>query len=227
MEQHFIDGDSLSFKDYLWNLIHPVRFHKIGKLFVFSTLKTICYCIPFMLFMLLCAYFSGSTAKEEPRQIVWFFSVLLLFCLLAVWAVSLHHSFIAPVTIKRKVTRFVRECIPDATNLTRYDTDTWRFEWKGQTFFICYRNYQEIGRKAERYFKIVTASCVAMLDYRGTPDQEEYLQDGLSVLLWDCTEDEDTKKDIEGFACVQYKTKFFPEEITEALETLLKYEKAE
>ena len=78
-----------------------------------------------------------------------------------------------------------------------------------------------------KYFKITTDYSSTLLYYDGTPEREEYLQDGLSVLLWDITDNRDQKTKTIGYAYVQADQEFSPNEISKALETLLAFEKTE
>ena len=234
MEQYYIEGDSITFREYLQEWTYPVRFSNFGKWFVFSTLKTICFSIPVMLLMFLLAWLAGSVAKTEPRQIVWFFSTLLLIFLLIFWTITFNHSFITPAIIKRKVTGFLQRCMPEAGELDQYSTDTWHFEWKGLPFFIAYTcNRDSINKNGYsrtviyKYFKITTDYSSTLLYYDGTPEREEYLQDGLSVQLWDITDNRDQKTKTIGYAYVQADQEFSPNEISKALETLLAFEKTE
>ena len=78
-----------------------------------------------------------------------------------------------------------------------------------------------------KYFKITTDYSSTLLYYDGTPEREEYLQDGLSVQLWDITDNRDQKTKTIGYAYVQADQEFSPNEISKALETLLAFEKTE
>ena len=121
MEQRFIKGDNLSFKEYLlvWN--NPVCFHSLGKWFFFCTLKTIIYCVPFVLIMLLFALIAGSLPKDITK-IVKFFSFIVLWLLGMVWCVSFCNAFIIPLVLRRRIPGFVNRYIPEAMDVSLYRT---------------------------------------------------------------------------------------------------------
>ena len=234
MEQHFIEGDTLSFKEYLKSLRQqPVRFRKFGKWFVFSTLLALYVFIPCMVIMSLFGLLEG-TFFEDPSKVLMFFEVILVFVLLIVWGFTFHHSFIAPATIKRRVTRFVRKCIPEAGELTRHDTETWFFKWKGHDFSIAYKNNTvrvvkngQPRLKILRYFKIFSAPSFEKYVDWGTYEGEETPKKGLSLIYWNCAVNSDEERDLVVFACVKYKNKFSPEDISDVLEALLRAEETE
>lgn len=234
MEQHFIEGDSLSFKEYLKSLQQqPIRFRKFGKWFVFSTLLALCAFIPCMVIILLFGLLEG-TLFENPSKVLMFFEVILVHILLIVWGITFHHSFIAPATIKRKVTRFVRKCIPEASKLTQHDTDTWFFKWKGHDFAIIYKtNPVRVEKNGQsrikyfRYFKILFAPSYEKYLAGGTYKGRESLKEGLSLIFGDGCAAPDKEKETIVYALADYKKKFSPEDISEALEALLKHEETE
>ena len=233
MEEHFIEGDSLSFKEYLKSLQQPVRFRKFGKWFVFNTLLGLCAAVPCLLFMLLCGLLKG-TIPEDPAQTVWFLTAILLIILLFIWCITFHHSFIAPAAIERKVTHFVRKCIPEVSELTQHDTDTWFFKWKGHDFSIAYKEnpvrFVKSGqprRQTFRYFKIFSAPSFEKFIAWGTYEGDESLKEGLLLIYWNCAANPDEERDLVVYAHADYKKKFSPEDISEALEALLKHEETE
>lgn len=74
MEQRFIKGDNLSFKEYLlvWN--NPVSFHSLGKWFFFCTLKDNYYLRTFCIDNAVVCVYSRVFAKGYHRncQILFF-----------------------------------------------------------------------------------------------------------------------------------------------------------
>ncbi len=222
MEQRFIKGDNLGFKGYLHVWDNPVRFHSVGKWFIFCTLKTICFCAPFVLIMLLLGYLAGSLPKDIT-EIVKFFSFIVSGLLVLVWCASFCNSFIIPLVLKRRIPEFAKRYIPEATDLEQFDTDVWFFSWKGHRFSIAYKNnvtriYRKNrpAKKVSRYYKISTASSFGdYLDWN-TEIKESPLSDGITIVY----------TNVNIFARIKFRKKFFPKEISEALETLLKQEKA-
>lgn len=233
MEEHFIEGDSLSFKEYQKSLLQPVRFRSFGKWFVFSTLIAIIYCIPIVLIMLLLGLLLGII-PEDPAKMLVLLEVVLVFLPITVWGVTFYFSFIAPATVKRKVTRFVRKCIPEASALTEHNTDTWFFKWRGHDFSIAYKNNPvrvvkngQPRLKILRYFKIFSAPSFEKYVDWGTYEGEETPKKGLSLIYWNCAVNSDKERDLVVFACVKYKNKFSPEDFSDVLEALLRAEETE
>ena len=234
MEEHFIEGDTLSFKEYLKILPYRlVRFHSFGKWFVFSTLLAIIYTIPFALILLLLGLVLGII-PENPAKMLVLLEVILVFLPITVWGVTFYFSFIAPATVKRKVTRFVRKCIPEASKLTQHDTDTWFFKWKGHDFAIIYKtNPVRVEKNGQprikyfRYFKILFAPSYEKYLEGGTYKGRESLKEGLSLIFGDGCAAPDKEKETIVYALADYKKKFSPEDISEALEALLKHEETE
>lgn len=217
MEQRFIKGDNLSFKEYLlvWN--NPVCFHSLGKWFFFCTLKTIIICVPFVLIMLLFAFIAGSLPKDIT-EIVKFFSFIVLGLLGMVWCVSFCNAFIIPLVLRRRIPGFVNRYIPEAMDLVQFDTDVWFFSWKGHCFSISYkvnvtRYYRKNrpSKKVSSYYKISKASSYGdYLDWK-TETKELPLLEGITIVY----------TNVNIFARIKLRKKFFPKEISEALEALL------
>ncbi len=234
METVYIEGDSLSFKEFLKSLLQqPVRFRKFGKWVVFSTLLAIIYTIPFALILLLLGLVLGII-PENPAKMLVLLEVILVFLPITVWGVTFYFSFIAPTTVKRKVTRFVRKCIPEASALTEHDTDTWFFKWRGHDFSIAYKENPvrvvkngQPGLKILRYFKIFSAPSFEKYVDWGTYEGDESLKEGLLLIYWNCAANPDEERDLVVYAHADYKKKFSPEAISEALEALLKHEETE
>lgn len=233
METVFIEGDSLSFKEYQKSLLQPVRFRSFGKWFVFSTLLAIIYCIPIVLIMLLLGLLLGII-PEDPAKMLVLLEVVLVFLPITVWGVTFYFSFIAPATVKRRITRFVRKRIPEASALTEHNTDTWFFKWRGHDFAIIYKTNPkrvekdgQIRIKYFRYFKIFSAPSHEKFIAGGTYKGKESLKEGLSLIFGNYHAAPDKEKETLVFAYVEYKKKFSPEDISEALEALLKHEGAE
>ena len=234
METVYIEGDSLSFKEYLKILPYRlVRFRSFGKWFVFSTLFGICFSVPFLLFMLLMGLLEGII-KEDPAKMLMFLEGTFVFVVFLVWIVTFHCAFVAPAAIKRKVTRFVRKCIPEASKLTQHDTDTWFFKWKGHDFAIIYKtNPVRVEKNGQpriknfRYFKILFAPSYEKYLAGGTYKGRESLKEGLSLIFGDGCAAPDKEKETIVYAHADYKKKFSPKDISEALEALLKHEGAE
>ena len=130
MEQRFIKGDNIGFKEYLLVWDNPVRFHSVGKWFVFCTLKTMIICVPLVLIMLLLGLLAGSL-PNDLSEIVKFFSLIIFGILVLAWCISFCNAFIVPIVLKRRIPGFVKRYIPEATNLVQFDTDVWFFSWKG------------------------------------------------------------------------------------------------
>ncbi len=234
METVFIEGDSLSFKEFLKSLLQqPVRFRKFGKWVVFSTLLAIIYTIPFALILLLLGLVLGII-PENPAKMLVLLEVVLVFLPITVWGVTFYFSFIAPATVKRRITRFVRKCIPEASALTEHDTDTWFFKWKGHDFAIIYKtNPVRVEKNGQsrikyfRYFKILFAPSYEKYLAGGTYKGRESLKEGLSLIFGDGCAAPDKEKETIVYAHADYKKKFSPKDISEALEALLKHEETE
>ena len=233
METVFIEGDSLSFKEYQKSLLQPVRFRSFGKWFVFSTLLAIIYCIPIVLIMLLLGLLLGII-PEDPAKMLVLLEVVLVFLPITVWGVTFYFSFIAPATVKRRITRFVRKRIPEASALTERNTDTWFFKWRGHDFAIIYKtNPVRVEKNGQprikyfRYFKILSAPSYEKYLAGGTYKGRESLKEGLSLIFGDGCAAPDKEKETIVFVYVEYKKKFSPKDISKALETLLAFEKTE
>lgn len=217
MEQQFIKGDSISFKEYFLVWDNPVRFHSVGKWFIFCTLKTMIISISLVLIMLSLALLAGSLPKDLTKIVI-FFSVIVSGLLILVWCVSFCNSFIVPIVLKRRITGFVKKYIPDATNLVQFDTDVWFFSWKGHCFSISYKDnvtrYYRKNRPAKivsSYYKISKASSYGdYLDWK-TETKELPLLEGITIVY----------TNVNIFARIKLRKKFFPKEISEALEALL------
>lgn len=217
MEQRFIKGDSISFKEYFLVWDNPVRFHSIGKWFIFCTLKTMIISISLVLIMLSLALLTGSLPKDLTKIVI-FFSVIVSGLLILVWCVSFCNSFIVPIVLKRRITGFVKKYIPDATNLVQFDTDVWFFSWKGHCFSISYKDnvtrYYRKNRPAKivsSYYKISKASSYGdYLDWK-TETKVLPLLEGITIVY----------TNVNIFARIKLRKKFFPKEISEALEALL------
>ena len=90
MEQRFIDGDNLSLKEYFLNWRDLVRFYKLGKWFIFCSLKTIAIFVPLFLFMTLAGLLAGTLPKDIT-EILRFFSYIISGGLIVVWCISFFH----------------------------------------------------------------------------------------------------------------------------------------
>lgn len=221
MEQRFIKGDSISFKEYFLVWDNPVRFHSVGKWFIFCTLKTMIISISLVLIMLSLALLAGSLPKDLTKIVI-FFSVIVSGLLILVWCVSFCNSFIVPIVLKRRITGFVKKYIPDATNLVQFDTDVWFFSWKGNCFSVAYKeNITKVyrnnryGKSVSRYYKISTASSFGdYLDWTMEMNELPLLR-GITIVY----------TNVNIFARIKFRKDFFPKEISEALEALLKQDK--
>lgn len=218
MEQRFIDGDNLSFKEYFLDWKNLVRFHKLGKWFIFCSLKAIAILVPVVLVMTLAALLAGTLPKDIS-EIVRFFSYISIGFLIFAWCASFYESFIVPRILKRRVPGFVKRYLPEAVDLTQFDTDVWFFTWKKHCFSIAYKdNYTMdreanlLGLKVSRYYKISPASSFG--DYLNWEIEvkERPLTDGITLVT----------TNVNVFARIKSRKKFFPNEIENALDALLK-----
>lgn len=218
MEQRFIDGDNLSFKEYFLDWKNLVRFHKLGKWFIFCSLKAIAILVPVVLVMTLAALLAGTLPKDIS-EIVRFFSYISIGFLIFAWCASFYESFIVPRILKRRVPGFVKRYLPEAVDLTQFDTDVWFFTWKKHCFSIAYKdNYTMdreanlLGLKVSRYYKISPASSFG--DYLNWEIEvkERPLSDGITLVT----------TNVNVFARIKSRKKFFPNEIENALDALLK-----
>lgn len=218
MEQRFIDGDNLSFKKYFLDWKNLVRFHKLGKWFIFCSLKAIAILVPVVLVMTLAALLAGTLPKDIS-EIVRFFSYISIGFLIFAWCASFYESFIVPRILKRRVPGFVKRYLPEALDLTQFDTDVWFFTWKKHCFSIAYKdNYTMdreanlLGLKVSRYYKISPASSFG--DYLNWEIEvkERPLSDGITLVT----------TNVNVFARIKSRKKFFPNEIENALDALLK-----
>lgn len=216
MEQRYINSDGIGFKDYLriWN--NPVRFHSIGKWFLFCTLKAVIITIPFILIMSLLGLLAGTFPKN-PFEAIKFFAALTALFLAVAWVASFYNSFIAPFFIKRKVISFIEKYIPDAKDLTQADTDLWFFLWNNRYYSIAFKedvNLKYNGRRSGlsilKYIKIALASS-----------KEDYVDwdviikaypvvDGIDIVL----------TNVNYFARFLNKKKYSERDIYEALNSL-------
>ena len=219
MEQRFIDGDNLSFKEYFLNWRDLVRFYKLGKWFIFCSLKTIAIFVPLFLFMTLVGLLAGTLPKDIT-EILRFFSYIISGGLIVVWCISFFHSFIFPSIIKRRVSGFVNRYIPEAEDLTQFDTDVWFFTWKKHYFSIAYKEKvtrvkinNRYGKKTSRYYKISPASSYGDYLNWDIEVQERPLMDGITLVL----------TNVNVFARIKFGKEFSPNEIEAALEALLAY----
>jgi hypothetical protein len=218
MEQRFIDGDNLSFKEYFLIWKDLVRFRKLGKWFIFCSLKTIVIFVPLFLFMTLAGLLAGTLPKDIT-EILRFFSYIISGGLIVVWCISFFHSFIFPSIIKRRVSGFVKRYIPEAGDLTQFDTDVWFFTRKNHWFSIAYKENvtrviikNRYRKKTSRYYKISPASSYGdYLDW-DIEAKERPLMDGITLVTTNVT----------VFARIKFRKKFFPNEIENALDALLK-----
>ncbi len=217
MEQRFIDGDNLSLKEYFLNWRDLVRFYKLGKWFIFCSLKTIAIFVPLFLFMTLAGLLAGTLPKDIT-EILRFFSYIISGGLIVVWCISFFHSFIFPSIIKRRVSGFVKRYIPEAEDLTQFDTDVWFFTWKKHYFSIAYKEKvtrvkinNRYGKKTSRYYKISPASSYGDYLNWDIEVQERPLMDGITLVL----------TNVNVFARIKFGKEFSPNEIEAALEALL------
>ena len=219
MEQRFIDGDNLSLKEYFLNWRDLVRFYKLGKWFIFCSLKTIAIFVPLFLSMTLVGLLAGTLPKDIT-EILRFFSYIISGGLIVVWCISFFHSFIFPSIIKRRVSGFVKRYIPEAEDLTQFDTDVWFFTWKKHYFSIAYKEKvtrvkinNRYGKKTSRYYKISPASSYGDYLNWDIEVQERPLMDGITLVL----------TNVNVFARIKFGKEFSPNEIEAALEALLAY----
>jgi hypothetical protein len=217
MEQRFIDGDNLSLKEYFLNWRDLVRFYKLGKWFIFCSLKTIAIFVPLFLSMTLVGLLAGTLPKDIT-EILRFFSYIISGGLIVVWCISFFHSFIFPSIIKRRVSGFVKRYIPEAEDLTQFDTDVWFFTWKKHYFSIAYKEKvtrvkinNRYGKKTSRYYKISPASSYGDYLNWDIEVQERPLMDGITLVL----------TNVNVFARIKFGKEFSPNEIEAALEALL------
>ena len=216
MEYRFIEGDNLSFKEYFLIMRNPVRFYKPGKWFIFSSLKTIIVLIPLMLIMALLGLLAGILPKDVS-EILRFFSYISLVVLFFAWCITFYHSFIAPAILKRRIPGFVKRYIPEAEDLTQFDTDVWFFTWKKHYFSIAYKviitTFQKGSRvgRYSRYYKISPASSYSDYLNWNIEVKERPLMDGVTLVL----------TNVNVFARIKSGKKFSPNEIEAALEALL------
>jgi hypothetical protein len=103
-------------------------------------------------------------------------------------------------------------------DLVQFDTDVWFFSWKGHCFSISYKDnvtrYYRKNRPAKKvssYYKISKASSYGdYLDWK-TETKELPLLEGITIVY----------TNVNIFARIKLRKKFFPKEISEALEALL------
>lgn len=218
MEPRFIDGDNLSLKKYFLIWKDSVRFHKLGKWFIFCSLKAIATLVPVVLVMTLAGLLAGTLPKDIS-EIVRFFSYITIGVLIFAWCASFYESFIVPVILKRRIPGFVKMYLPEAVDLTQFDTDVWFFTWKKHCFSIAYkvkytldREANLAGLKCSRYYKISPAlSYGDYLDWK-IEVKERPLSDGITLVT----------TNVNVFARIKFRKKFFPNEIENALDALLK-----
>ena len=221
MELRYKKGDELSFKEYLLNIGNPVRFTRIGKWFVFSTLEAIIVTALLVLVMNLFSLFAGTLPKDITK-ILKLSSYFVLLCMACVWLISFYTSFIIPQILKRRIPGFVKKYIPDAENLEQFNTDVWFFSRRGRCYSVAlktngvkvYGKYSS-GGKFSRYYKISTASSFGdyqdwEMEYKEVP-----LLEGITIVY----------TNVNVFARIKPGKKYFPKDIAEALDALSKHEK--
>ena len=218
MEQHFRDGDSLSLKEHFTDLKNPIRYHSVGKWFLFTTLITAILLIATMAIMLFFAWIK-NTLPSNIKDILSFFGRIFGGFYLIVLLVTFYQSFILPKIIAGKILSFLRKYIPDATGIERKDTDTFFFNWKGNAMAISYKeNVTEIvdarspigyRKKVDKYIKVSAATPI-IDDY--TPDDTTILEEGIKMVH--------TYND--AFVTFKKGKRFFQKDVTSALERLVK-----
>ena len=218
MEQHFRDGDSLSFKEHFKDLKNPIRYHSVGKWFLFTTLITAILLIATMAIMLFLAWINNALPSNN-KDILLFFGRLSGGFYLIVLLVTFYQSFILPKVIAGRILSFLRKYIPDATGIERKDTDTFFFNWKGNAMTISYKeNVTEIAdarspiryrKKVDKYIKVSAATPI-IDDY--TPEDTTTLDEGIKMV-----------HTYEGaFVTFKKGKRFFQKDVTSALERLMR-----
>ena len=217
MEQHFRDGDSLSFKEHFTDLKNPIRYHSVGKWFLRTTQITAILLIATMAIMLFLAWINNALPSNN-KDILLFFGRLFGGFYLIVLLVTFFQSFILPKIIAGRILSFLRKYIPDATGIERKDTDTFFFNWKGNAMAISYKeNVTEIvdarspigyRKKVDKYIKVSAATPI--ID--DTPDDTTILEEGIKMVH------------TYNGAVVTFKKgkRFFQKDVTSALEKLIK-----
>ena len=219
MEQRFIKGDELSFKEYLLNWNNPTRFRSIGKWFLFSTMETFVVTIPLLLIMCLFG-FLAKTLPHNVADVLKFCAGITLFMLVLVWVVTFYNSFIAPILIKKRVNNFIRNYIPDADALVQSDTDIWFFRWKKNLYSLAYKenvshiisNGRQVRKTVSRYYKISLAKTLADYHEWDVEVKETPLSEGISIV----------RTNVNIFARIERGKRYFQKDIADALDTLRK-----
>ena len=138
MELHFLEGESLSFKEYLHVFYNPVRFRSIGRWFVFVILKISIVLMALLVIMLLCAWIA-NTLPSNINEIIFFFGYLFGAIYLLVLTITFYNSFLLPKIITRRVLSFIGKYLPDTTDVVRLETEAFLFIWRNNPFIIAYK----------------------------------------------------------------------------------------
>ena len=232
MELHFLEGESLSFKEYLHVFYNPVRFRSIGRWFVFVTLKTSIVLMVLLVIMLLCAWIA-NTLPSNINEIIFFFGYLFGAIYLLVLTITFYNSFLLPKIITRRVLSFIGKYIPDTTDVVRLETEAFLFIWRDNPFIIAY-NEDPPGvadddsdpilyvKGKDKYLKISNAYFYCYED-EPKDELEDELEDGSIISKKRISEGIYMVK--TGFSTsVTFKKgqRFFQKEVRSALEQLLK-----
>ncbi len=186
MKQRIIDGDSLRFREYFTSGKQIVRFHSVGKAFLYSSLKTTFVLVYFFLLSMAYAYFSKMLPERLHDFLLGYlvFSSIIYFC---IWSLTFYHSFVLPRILAGRILSFLRIYLPDAEVIDRKWVDTFLIRWRDNALLIAYKENVEMVRERKKVTKYIKIAAACSSDDKGerlrtATVMEEEIADGIRLV---------------------------------------------